>query len=68
MVETAQNIKKSVEEGKIEGIIDKARFSCTSLNKFGSSEVILGCLNFNLSCGQVSTRAHNKFFSHNSFV
>lgn len=25
MAETAQTIKKSVEEGKIEGIIDKAR-------------------------------------------
>lgn len=27
MAETAQTIKKSVEEGKIDGIIDKAGFS-----------------------------------------
>ncbi len=36
VVETAQTIKKSVEEGKIDGIIDKARYCVGSSDKFGS--------------------------------
>lgn len=36
VVETAQTIKKTVEEGKIEGIIDKACFSSNLSNKCGS--------------------------------
>ncbi len=36
VVETAQTIKKSVEEGKIDGIIDKVCCSVGSSDKFGS--------------------------------
>lgn len=38
MVETAQTIKKSVEEGKIDGIIDKACCFFGLFDKFGSRQ------------------------------